>query len=190
MGSEMCIRDRCISHDKRFLENITNKVFWLDRGKLKVSPKGFKFFDEWSTMLLEQEERELQKRKQIVALEVEWAARGVKARVKRNVRRLSLVREMRDKLKAAESAYRRATKKISYEPIKDLDNHTKVICEFYNVHKSFQNDDETINILNGFNIRIKRGDRIGIIGKNGSGKSTFLKLILKELEADLSLIHI
>ncbi len=174
----------CISHDKRFLENITNKVFWLDRGRLKVSPKGFKFFDEWSTMLLEQEERELQKRKQIVALEVEWASRGVKARVKRNVRRLSQVREMRDKLKADESAYRRATKKISYEPIKDLDNHTKVICEFYNVHKSFQNVDEKINILNGFNIRIKRGDRIGIIGKNGSGKSTFLKLILKELEAD------
>ena len=145
----------CISHDKRFLENITNKVFWLDRGKLKVSPKGFKFFDEWSTMLLEQEERELQKRKQIVAQEVEWASRGVKARVKRNVRRLSQVREMRDKLKADESSYRRATKKITYEPIKDLDNHTKVICEFYNVHKSFQNDDETINILNGFNIRIK-----------------------------------
>ena len=47
--------------------------------------------------------------------------------------------------------------KIGYEPIKDLDNHTKVICEFYNVHKSFQNDDEKINILNGFNIRIKRG---------------------------------
>jgi len=91
---------------------------------------------------------------------------------------------MREKLKADESSYRRATKKITYEPIKDLDNHTKVICEFYNVHKSFQNDEETINILNGFNIRIKRGDRIGIIGKNGSGKSTFLKLILKELEAD------
>ena len=116
----------------------------MDRGKLKVSPKGFKFFDEWSTMLLEQEERELQKRKQIVAQEVEWASRGVKARVKRNVRRLSQVREMRDKLKADESAYRRATKKISYEPIKDLDNHTKVICEFYNVHKSFQNDDEKL----------------------------------------------
>ncbi len=48
----------CISHDKRFLENITNQVFWLDRGKLKVSPKGFKFFDEWSSVLLDQEARE------------------------------------------------------------------------------------------------------------------------------------
>ena len=135
-------------------------------------------------MLLEQEERELQKRKQIVALEVEWASRGVKARVKRNVRRLGRVREMRDQLKADESAYRRATKKITYEPIKDLDNHTKIICEFYNAHKSFESEEQTIKILENFNIRIKRGDRIGIIGKNGSGKSTFLRLILKELEAD------
>ena len=49
----------CISHDKKFLENISNQVFWLDRGKLRISPKGFKFFDEWSAMLLDQEAREL-----------------------------------------------------------------------------------------------------------------------------------
>ncbi len=154
----------CISHDKRFLENITNQVFWLDRGKLKVSPRGFKFFDDWSAMLLDQEARELKRRKQIVAQEVEWASRGVKARVKRNINRLSRVKEMREKLKADESSYRRATNKISFEPIKDLDNNSKVVAEFYKVHKSFKENKKTLRILNGFNIRIKRGDRIGIIG--------------------------
>ena len=174
----------CISHDKKFLENITNQVFWLDRGNLKVSPKGFKFFDEWSAMLLDQEERELKRRKQIVAEEVSWASRGVKARVKRNINRLSRVKQMREKLKADESSYRQVTKKIIFQPVKDFDNNSKVIAEFYRVYKEFNENGKPLKILNGFNLRIKRGDRIGIIGKNGSGKTTFLKLILNQLSPD------
>ncbi|MBL4803484.1 MAG: ABC-F family ATP-binding cassette domain-containing protein [Alphaproteobacteria bacterium] len=173
-----------VSHDRTFLANITNQVFWLDRGELKVSPRGFKYFDEWSEMLLEQEARELKNRKAIVAQEVEWASRGVKARRKRNVRRLEQVREMRDKLKADESSHRRATQKIEFEPMKELDASSKVVGEFYNVSKTFEEDGKKINILDKFNLRIKRGDRIGILGKNGSGKTTFLKLLLGELEPD------
>ena len=180
----------CISHDKRFLENITNQVFWLDRGKLKVSPKGFKFFDEWSSMLLDQEARELKRRKQIVAEEVIWASRGVKARVKRNINRLNKVKQMREKLKADESLFRQATKKITFEPTKDIETNSKVIAEFFRVYKEFKEDNNTLNILNGFNLRIKRGDRIGIIGPNGTGKTTFLRLILNELNADKGSIKV
>ena len=180
----------CISHDKKFLENITNQVFWLDRGKLRVSPKGFKYFDEWSEMLLNQEARELQRRKQIVAEEVVWASRGVKARVKRNINRLNKVKQMREKLKADESMFRQATKKISFEPIKDIETNSKVIAEFFKVYKEFKENNKTLSILNGFNLRIKRGDRIGIIGPNGTGKTTFLRLILNELKADKGSIKI
>ena len=180
----------CISHDKRFLENITNQVFWLDRGKLKVSPKGFKFFDEWSSMLLDQEARELKRRKQIVAEEVIWASRGVKARVKRNINRLNKVKQMREKLKADESLFRQATKKITFEPTKDIETNSKVIAEFFKVYKEFKEDNNTLNILNGFNLRIKKGDRIGIIGPNGTGKTTFLRLILNELNADKGSIKV
>ncbi len=180
----------CISHDKRFLENITNQVFWLDRGKLKVSPKGFKFFDEWSSMLLDQEARELKRRKQIVAEEVIWASRGVKARVKRNINRLNKVKQMREKLKADESLFRQATKKITFEPTKEIETNSKVIAEFFKVYKEFKEDNNTLNILNGFNLRIKRGDRIGIIGPNGTGKTTFLRLILNELNADKGSIKV
>ena len=180
----------CISHDKKFLENITNQVFWLDRGKLRVSPKGFKYFDEWSEMLLDQEARELQRRKQIVAEEVMWASRGVKARVKRNINRLNKVKQMREKLKADESMFRQATKKISFEPIKDFETNSKVIAEFFKVYKKFKENNKTLSILNGFNLRIKRGDRIGIIGPNGTGKTTFLRLILNELKADKGSIKI
>ena len=180
----------CISHDKKFLENITNQVFWLDRGKLRVSPKGFKYFDEWSEMLLDQEARELQRRKQIVAEEVIWASRGVKARVKRNINRLNKVKQMREKLKADESMFRQATKKITFEPIKDLETNSKVIAEFFKVYKEFKENDKILSILKGFNLRIKRGDRIGIIGPNGTGKTTFLRLILNELKADKGSIKI
>lgn len=174
----------CISHDRTFLANITTQVFWLDRGQLKVSPRGFKYFEEWSTELLEQEERELKNRKQAVGLEVAWASRGVKARVKRNVRRLEQVRIMRDQLKADESAYRKATQKIELKPLADIDATSKIVAEFYNVHKSFEEDHKTISILNKFSLRIQRGDRIGILGKNGSGKTTFLKMLIGELEPD------
>jgi ATP-binding cassette subfamily F protein uup len=170
----------CISHDRMFLENITNQIFWLDRGRVRVCQKGFGHFEEWSTMLLEQEERELQNRKQIVAMEVEWASRGVKARRKRNLRRLEDIRQMRDQLKADQSAFRRANAKIDLQPLRDIETSSKVVAEFYNVYKSF----EEKKILEKFSLRIQRGDRIGILGKNGSGKTTFLKMLIGEETAD------
>ncbi len=180
----------CVSHDKTFLSNVTTKVFWIDRGKLKISPRGFKHFDEWSEMLLDQEERELRNRKQSIAVDVEWASRGVKARVKRNIRRLEKVKEMRKRLEEDERSFRRATSRVVFKPLKEVDIHSKSIAEFYNVSKSFKNIKNEIKILDKFNIRIKKKDRIGILGKNGSGKTTFLKLILKEILPDKGSIKI
>lgn len=173
-----------ISHDRTFLSNITNHVFWLDRGQLKVSPRGFKHFEEWSEELLEQEARELQNRKQSVALEMEWANRGVKARVKRNVRRLELAKEARDQYEADVASYRRATQKINIKAPKEMEDSSKIVAEFHNVFKNFEHDGKTIPIFDKFSIKVQRGDRIGIIGKNGSGKTTFLKLLIGQLEPD------
>ena len=170
----------CISHDRTFLANITTQVFWLDRGKLRVSPRGFKYFEQWSGDLLEQEARELKNRKQAVGMEVEWASRGVKARRKRNVRRLEQMRIMRDQLKADESAHRHATAKIKIEAPKTIENSSKIVAEFHKVYKNF----DDLTILNGFSLRIQRGDRIGILGKNGSGKTTFLKMLIGDMEPD------
>ncbi len=176
----------CVSHDKTFLANVTNKVFWLDRGDMRVSPKGFADFQEWSTLLLEQEERELKNRKAMVAQEVSWATRGVKARRKRNVRRVEQMRDMREKLKHDQAAYRRVVSKVELPKPKDIEASSKIVAEFYNVHKSFPDESGKDKILlDQFNMRIIRGDRIGLLGKNGSGKTTFLKLLVKELEPDL-----
>lgn len=173
----------CVSHDRTFLENISNTIFWLDRGKLKVCPKGFAHFEEWSTMLLEQEERELANRQKFVDQEVEWASRGVKARRKRNVRRVEQMREARDALKADQSAFRKMMGKMKVE-MEDVVMTSRIVCEFYNVSKSFNDDGREKTILKNFFLRIQKGDRIGILGKNGSGKTSFLKMLIGEMQPD------
>ena len=162
-----------VSHDKKFLENVSNRVFWLDRGHIRTCPKGFAHFEEWSEELLEQERRELHNRAKFVEVENEWANRGVKARVKRNIARVARVREMREQLKKDQSSYRRVTRKIELPQISTAIS-SKVVCEFKQVCKHY---DEKV-ILDHFNFRVMRKDRIGVLGKNGTGKSTFLKLML------------
>lgn len=170
----------CISHDKKFLENISDKVFWLDRGKLRVCPRGFSFFEEWSGMLLEQEARELHNRSKVLEQEVEWASRGVKARRKRNVRRVELMKAERDKLRSDKNSLQRMLAKIEFTPMEAPEMSSRSVVEFHKVGKSYENK----VILDKFNLRILRGDRIGIVGKNGSGKTSFLKMLVGELQPD------
>jgi ABC transport system ATP-binding/permease protein len=174
----------CVSHDRTFLANISNTIFWLDRGRIRVCPKGFGHFEEWSGQLIEQEERELANRQKFVEQEVEWANRGVKARRKRNNRRVEMMKEARDALKQDISAFRKMIGKVKFNPGEEVELSSRVVAEFYNVSKSFTEDGKTKTILNNFHLRILRGDRIGILGKNGSGKTTFLKMLIGELAPD------
>jgi len=173
----------CVSHDRTFLENISNEIFWLDRGRLNVCPKGFAHFEEWSEMLIEQERRELANRAKFVEQESEWASRGVKARRKRNVRRVEMMKVARDALKADLSSFRKMLGKIKVE-INDVELTSRVVCEFYNVSKSFNEDGREKIILQNFHLRIQKGDKIGILGKNGSGKTSFLRMLIGEVEPD------
>ncbi len=171
----------CVSHDRTFLSNFTNKVFWLDRGDLKISPKGFKNFDNWSEELLNQEARELRNRKQFVNLEVEWAQRGVKARVKRNVKRLERAKQLKAQLEKDESSYRfaiQSTKPIVFKPSSD---NSRFVAEFFKVTVKYPKSSN--KILKDLSVKITKNDRIGLLGKNGTGKSTFLKTLIGELEA-------
>ena len=170
----------CVSHDRTFLSNFTNKVFWLDRGDLRISPSGFKNFDAWSEELLDQEARELKNRKQFVNLEVEWAQRGVKARVKRNVKRLERARQLKEQLEKDESSYRLAIKSVKPMLVKPASDNSKFIAEFIKASVSYPNSKN--KILKDISVKITKGDRIGLLGKNGTGKSTFLKTLIGELK--------
>ena len=173
----------CISHDRTFLSNVSDRVFWLDRGNLRVCPRGFSYFEEWSEMLLEQEERELHNRQKVVDREVAWASRGVQGRRKRNVRRLYLMKEEREKLKRDKNALSRLLAKVEFEDT-DVSLNSKIVAEFIKVDKNFVEDGQEKTILDKFSLRITKGDRIGILGRNGSGKTTFLKMLIGELKAD------
>ena len=168
-----------VSHDRRFLANTTDRVFWLDRGQLRVAPKGFKHFEEWAREMLEQEGRALHNRAKKVEQEIEWASRGVKARVKRNVRRQAEAYKARAELEKDQKAYRRVTSTIDLPPI-TAEESSKNIAEFFKVSKDYGDK----IILKNFNMRIKKGDRMGILGKNGAGKTTFLRMLTGEETPD------
>lgn len=180
----------CVSHDKTFLANISDKIFWLDRGRMRVCPQGFAHFDEWSGQLIEQEARELKNREKILEHEAEWAARAPGARRKRNVRRLELMKEARARLKADKSAFRRMMAKIEVGEI-EVQGTSKIVAEFIKVDKKFTlGENREKPILNKFSMRIIRGDRIGILGKNGSGKTTFLRLLVGETQPDMGKVKL
>ena len=168
----------CVSHDRQFLKNFTNKIFWIDRSKIKINNHGYADFESWSKALLAQEERELQNRKQFVNIEVNWANKGVKARVKRNTRRLEQARELQQNLDQDISAFKKATKKIEIKLVKDETKNFRHVAEFHNASFYYHSEQ---NLLKNFNLKINKKDRIGLLGSNGSGKSTFLKILIGEV---------
>jgi ATP-binding cassette subfamily F protein uup len=99
------------------------------------------------------------------------------------VRRVEEMKKARDALKVDKGLFNQTMKKVSLEPLKPA-LASRVVLEFHKVSKRFEEKGRTKTILDNFNLKILRGDRIGILGKNGSGKTTFLKLLLGELKPD------
>jgi ATP-binding cassette subfamily F protein uup len=173
----------CVSHDRAFLSAISRKVFWIDQGMIRVCPSGYKGFEEWAEQIIEQEAREIGNMQKKLAAEIDWTQGGVSGRRKRNQRRLSELSRLRDKLKADKAAYNQRMQSINLESMPPA-QASKIIVEFKHVDKEFRHDGQVVPILKDFNLRILRGDRIGILGRNGSGKSTFIKLLTGEIEPD------
>ncbi|AFB21687.1 ribosomal protection-like ABC-F family protein [Rickettsia rickettsii] len=166
----------CVSHDRTFLSNVTNKIWWLDRGILRKSDKGFKFFDEWQTIIIDQEEAALRKLNKKLSQENEWLNAGVTARRKRNQKRLADLKALRAITQEQTAKLASSTQRVRAELAENIAK-SKFIIEADNITFSYKNT----KIIDNFSFRVKNGEKIGIIGANGSGKSTFIKLLTKQL---------
>jgi len=165
-----------ISHDRRFLERLTRTCVWLDRGRTHRLEQGFAAFEAWRDDLLAQEEAERHKLDRKIARENEWMYDGgVTARRKRNVRRVAELAALRQQQRDA----RPVTGNVRMEN-QEAAASGKLVIEAKGVSKSY--DDRPI--VTELSLRVARGDRIGVVGPNGGGKTTLIGLLTGALEPD------
>ena len=170
-----------ITHDRRFLDNIATRIVELDRGTLRSYDGSFAKYSEKKAQELAVEAEHNRLFDKFHAQEEAWIRKGIEARRTRNegrVRRLEELRRQR-------AARRERQGQVSFQ-LNAGEKSGKIVVELE--HASFQYDNKLI--MNDFSAIIQRGDKIGLIGANGIGKTTFLKLILGELQPTRGKIRI
>jgi ATP-binding cassette subfamily F protein uup len=169
-----------ITHDRRFLNRLATRIVELDRGKLTDFVGNYENYQIKKEELLAVEATHAAKFDKVLAQEEAWIRQGIKARRTRNEGRVRQLEKLR--LERAARRERQGNVKLSLDA---GERSGKLVAELDNVIKAY--GDRTL--INGFSTRILRGDRIGLLGPNGVGKTTLLKLILGELEADSGTIQ-
>jgi ATP-binding cassette subfamily F protein uup len=164
-----------VSHDRRMLERVSRTTVWLDRGVTRALDHGFQAFETWRDTVLEQEESERHKLGRKIAMEEDWLRYGVTARRTRNQRRLAELHAMRRKRREERGAQGLARMAAAQA---DLSGRLVAIAK--GVSKSYGGRP----IVRDFSTQILRGDRVGIVGPNGIGKTTLINLLTGALAPD------
>ncbi len=164
-----------VSHDRRLLERVSRATVWLDRGITRTLDRGFGMFEPWRDALLEQEESDHHKLDRRIAREEDWLRYGVTARRTRNQRRLAELHALRRKRQQ-----RRAPEGTARLEAAAADMSGRLVIAAHRVSKSFGGRP----IVRDFSARILRGDRVGIVGRNGIGKTTLLNLLTGAMMPD------
>ncbi len=169
-----------VSHDRAFLNRLSNATLWLDRGRLRRLDEGFAQFEAWAEALRAREDQALHKLDRKIVREERWRHRGITARRKRNQGRLTRLDELRRQ--RAEWLRRPGPAKLAAAA---TGRQSNLVIEAESIGKAFAKADGTERVvLADFSTRIRRGDRIGIIGPNGAGKTTLVRLLIGDLAPD------
>lgn len=164
-----------ISHDRRFLENLSSATLWLDRGNIHRLERDFRFFEGWREEMLQREELETHKLERRIATEAHWLRHGRSARRKRNQGRLDRLEGLRKQRREQIAPLGN----VKMEARETAGAGAKVV-DAKSITKSYGQR----AIVKEFSLRIHRGDRIGIVGPNGAGKTTLLRLLTGQLTPD------
>jgi len=164
-----------ISHDRRFLQNVANGMAELDRACLTELQGSYQDFLRLRERQLLDEKRANDLFDKRLAKEEMWIRQGIKARRTRNEGRVAALKSMRK-----ERLQRRERTGMADFTLEAADRSGKNVAEFIHVGHSFGEQ----KVIDDFSAIIRRGDRIGIIGANGTGKTTLVKILLGELQPD------
>ena len=170
-----------ISHDRAFLKAVTNTTIWLDRSVLRRNAKGFEDFERWQEDVHTKEAESRAKLSKRINEETRWSVEGISARRKRNQGRLRRLYELRSQRVAQVRQLGLANIKMATG-----ESSGKLVVEATNISKSYGNQ----MIVKNFSTRILRGDRLGVIGPNGVGKSTLLKLLTGAEQPDSGAVRL
>lgn len=162
-----------VTHDRYFLDRICNHILEMDAGNLYNHNGNYAYYLQKKAEREEQEQAEMHKAGQLYKQELEWMRRQPKARTSKSKSRIDAFHKTADKVNQ-QSDDQELELGISSKRIGGQ------VLELENISKSF----EDLTILDNFSYSFKKGERIGVIGKNGVGKSTFLKIITGEIDPD------
>ena len=164
-----------VTHDRRFLDNVTTRVIELDRGRLASFPGSYAEYQKRKEELLNAEAQQNAKFDKLLAQEEVWIRKGIEARRTRNEGRVLRLEQLR-----RERAARRDRLGQVNLDVAAGERSGKLVAEMQNVSKHFGDK----LVIADFSCVIQRGDKVGLLGPNGCGKTTLLKLLLGELEPD------
>ncbi|MCY9865860.1 ABC transporter ATP-binding protein [Vibrio coralliirubri] len=169
-----------ISHDRAFIKSMATRIVDLDRGKLSSFPGDYENYLSDKEEALRVEEMQNAEFDKKLAQEEVWIRQGIKARRTRNEGRVRALKKLRE-----ERLNRREVQGKAIIQIDDGQRSGKIVFEAENINFGFEGKE----IVKDFSFNIMRGDRIALIGPNGCGKSTVLKLLLDQLKPDSGRLH-
>jgi ABC transport system ATP-binding/permease protein len=170
-----------ISHDRRFLENLSGATVWLAFGQTHRLEQGFGAFEEWRDDFLERAEQDRHKLDRKIAREEEWIKYGVTARRKRNQGRLRALQALRQARRDQKKAPGSVALTVGAAEVSG-----KLVIEATGISKALGGR----TVVREFSARILRGDRVGIIGPNGAGKTTLMRMLTGALAPESGAVRL